>query len=148
VATLAWILRSATTHATPPSVTAMPSQFHPVSSSPSTTQPSRAVSGGDSEKISVPSRGPIRTHARNRHRSQKKNPARPDRLIHSHVSADASLGTGRPRTSQPYIASSPHAITRRIRLTAIEPTRRPAASKLRALIVQQKAVPNAANSPR
>ena len=105
------------------------------------------MSGGASDIIRVDNREPRTTKARNRHRSPKVKPTRPDTDSHSQARGGASTGSASPRTSQPSSASSPTARTSRTRLTVSEPMRRPAASNASAVATQQKAVPSAASCP-
>jgi len=125
----------------------MPSASTAVTRSPSPIQPSAAAKIGVEVEITAVRRAPISTYARNVHRSPRVMPTRPDSVSQPHCAAVASVGSARPRSSQPAIASQPNAATTRIRLSDSEPMRRAAASKVSDDAVQQVAVPRAASSP-
>ena len=125
----------------------MPSSCRTDSSSPMMSRPSTVVSSGTVAISSIDTRAPNRTKARNRQRSPTVKPTTPDRDSHSQACAEASTGKATPRTNQEYRDSRTSAGTRRIRFSAREPIRRPAASKARAVTVQQQAVARAASSP-
>ena len=112
-----------------------------------TRKPKMVVKSGTRVISSMEIRAPTRTKARKRQRSPIVNPTRPESPSHTQARGEASVGSGVPRVAKVKAPRRKTAMTRRIRLTGSEPTRRPAVWKARALTVQQQAVASAASSP-
>jgi hypothetical protein len=103
--------------------------------------------GGASERISIPSRGPIKRNDLKSKRSQTKKPSIPEIERQNHVFADAENGAMTPSVTQRYAIAMGNATRRRITFTARDPILSPAAVQHKALSIQRKAVASAAISP-
>ena len=136
------------THATPPTVSIIPSFAILERDSPSIAQPRIAASTGQSVRTSSVRRGPMRTNSRKSARSPIVKPMMPERASQNHAPRPASNGSHSPEIARHATANSAQARPIRITLSVREPNRLAAAVNANELTVQQQAVPSAASSPR